>query len=129
MRELREETGCEGEIVGLVDVVDGLIGDRHYVLIDYAVRWTSGEPKAGDDAREARFVTAAELPVRLSCNTFQLAVNPLALMSRVSGRKEPSKLGLSQVDCSVTVVSFPSGRKLSEVLPLRLMSNSKLYPA
>jgi len=63
LRELREETGCEGEIVGLVDVVDGLIGDRHYVLIDYAVRWTSGEPKAGDDAREARFVTAAELPV------------------------------------------------------------------
>ncbi len=62
LRELREETGCEGEIVGLVDVVDGLIGDRHYVLIDYAVRWTSGEPKPGDDAREARFVAAAKLP-------------------------------------------------------------------
>lgn len=62
LRELREETGCEGEITGLVDVVDGLIGDHHYVLIDYAVRWTSGEPKAGDDAREARFVAAAELP-------------------------------------------------------------------
>lgn len=62
LRELREETGCEGEIVGLIDVVDGPIGDRHYVLIDYAVRWTAGEPMAGDDAREARFVTAAELP-------------------------------------------------------------------
>ena len=62
LRELREETGCEGEIIGLIDVVDGLIGDRHYVLIDYAVRWTAGEPMAGDDAREARFVVSSELP-------------------------------------------------------------------
>ncbi len=61
LRELQEETGCEGEIVGLIDVVDGLIEDRHYVLIDYAVSWTGGEPEAGDDAREARFVTPAEL--------------------------------------------------------------------
>jgi 8-oxo-dGTP diphosphatase len=62
LRELREETGCEGEIVGLIDAVDGLMSDRHYVLIDYAVRWMSGEPRAGDDAREARFFAPAELP-------------------------------------------------------------------
>lgn len=55
LRELREETSCEGEIVGLIDVVDGLMGDRHYVLIDYAVRWRAGEPRAGDDAADARF--------------------------------------------------------------------------
>lgn len=62
LRELHEETGCKGEIIGLIDVVDGLIGDRHYVLIDYAVRWTAGEPTPGDDAREAQFVAAADLP-------------------------------------------------------------------
>lgn len=56
LRELREETGCVGEIVGLIDVVDGLLEDRHYVLIDYAVRWISGEPRAGDDAQDAAFV-------------------------------------------------------------------------
>ncbi|HYC98624.1 NUDIX hydrolase [Brevundimonas sp.] len=58
LRELREETGVEAEIIGLVDVVDGLFPDagRHYVLIDYAARWVSGEPVAGDDALEARFV-------------------------------------------------------------------------
>ncbi|NJC41959.1 8-oxo-dGTP diphosphatase [Brevundimonas alba] len=57
LRELREETGVEAEIVGLVDVVDGLFPEagRHYVLIDYAARWVSGEPVAGDDALEARF--------------------------------------------------------------------------
>jgi hypothetical protein len=33
---------------------------RHYVLIDYAARWTGGEPVAGDDAAEARFVSRDE---------------------------------------------------------------------
>lgn len=58
LRELREETGVEAEITGLIDVVDGLFpgADRHYVLIDYAARWLSGEPVAGDDAVEAGFV-------------------------------------------------------------------------
>lgn len=58
LRELREETGVEAEIVGLVDVIDGLFPEagRHYVLIDYAARWVSGDPVAGDDALEARFV-------------------------------------------------------------------------
>jgi len=62
LRELREETGVEAEIVGLVDVVDGVFPEagRHYVLIDYAARWLSGEPVAGDDAAEARFVPLAE---------------------------------------------------------------------
>lgn len=62
LRELREETGCEGEIVALIDVVDGLMDDYHCVLIDYAVRWTSGEPHAGDDAAYAGFVTKHEFP-------------------------------------------------------------------
>jgi 8-oxo-dGTP diphosphatase len=61
LRELREETGCEGEMIGLIDVVDGLMDERHYVLVDYAVRWLSGEPRAGDDAREARFFAPAAL--------------------------------------------------------------------
>lgn len=57
LRELREETGVEAELIGLVDVVDGLFPEaaRHYVLIDYAARWTMGEPVAGDDAAEAAF--------------------------------------------------------------------------
>lgn len=60
LRELAEETGVAAEIAGLVDVVDGLFGaptvEAHYVLVDYAARWVSGEPAAGDDAAEARFV-------------------------------------------------------------------------
>ena len=59
LRELREETGVEAELTGLLDVVDGLFPPRHYLLIDYAARWRSGEPRAGDDAAEARFWPAA----------------------------------------------------------------------
>mgnify|MGYP003393468973 FL=1 len=63
LRELREETGVEAEITGLIDVVDGLFPEagRHYVLIDYAARWLAGEPVAGDDAIEARFVALDEV--------------------------------------------------------------------
>ncbi|MBI3439765.1 MAG: NUDIX hydrolase [Proteobacteria bacterium] len=71
LRELKEETGCEARLIGLVDVVDGLLNQSkaaedelpwaHYVLIDYAAVWVSGEPRAADDAREARFFEHAEI--------------------------------------------------------------------
>jgi 8-oxo-dGTP diphosphatase len=68
LRELKEETGVEAQLVGLIDVVDGIFtsrtsGDvtRHYVLIDYAARHVSGSPLAGDDAADARFVAQADL--------------------------------------------------------------------
>ena len=61
LRELSEETGVEADLIGLIDVVDGLFGERHYVLVDYAARWVSGEPQAGDDATDARFWPLAEI--------------------------------------------------------------------
>ena len=72
LRELHEETGCSAELIGLVDVVDALIRDKdkpaagaaitaHYVLIDYAARWLAGEPRAGDDAIDARFFSPSEI--------------------------------------------------------------------
>ena len=61
LRELREETGVSAKLTGLIDVVDGLFRDGqgalrdHYVLVDYAARWLSGEPIGASDALEARF--------------------------------------------------------------------------
>lgn len=55
-REVREETGCEVEITGLCDVVDSVDAGLHAVLVDFNASWVSGEPVAGDDAAEARFV-------------------------------------------------------------------------
>ena len=61
LRELKEETGVQAELIGLIDVVDGLFDERHFVLVDYAARWVSGEPRPGDDATEARFWPMAEV--------------------------------------------------------------------
>jgi len=68
LRELHEETGVRAELIGLIDVVDavfrnraGTLITRHYVLIDYAARWRSGTPSAGDDADEAGFFAPHEL--------------------------------------------------------------------
>lgn len=67
LRELKEETGVEAELTGLLDVVDGVFTSRetgettrHFVMIDYAARWIGGEPVAGDDAADARFFTREE---------------------------------------------------------------------
>ena len=59
----------EAQLTGLIDVVDGLFpapagsgdAERHYVLVDYAARWLSREPRAGDDAADARFHSLADL--------------------------------------------------------------------
>ncbi|HEY3888917.1 MAG TPA: NUDIX hydrolase [Caulobacteraceae bacterium] len=65
LRELREETCVEAELLGLIDVVDHFHDGGQAVLIDYAARWTRGEPVAGDDATDAVFVTVTEAMRRL----------------------------------------------------------------
>jgi 8-oxo-dGTP diphosphatase len=60
LRELKEETGVEAALLGLIDVVDHFSEVRQAVLVDYAARWIRGEPVAGDDAAEARFVPIEE---------------------------------------------------------------------
>jgi 8-oxo-dGTP diphosphatase len=68
LRELKEETSVEATLTGLIDVVDSVLTSRetgetwgHYVLVDFAARWVSGEPVAGDDAAEARFFPLSEV--------------------------------------------------------------------
>lgn len=68
LRELAEETGVTADILGLIDVVDGIFtsrtsGDvtRHYLLIDYVARYRSGMIRAGDDASDACFVALETL--------------------------------------------------------------------
>lgn len=60
LRELFEETGVRATITRLLDVYEIIENDHHYVLIDYAAQWIAGEPVAGDDAAEARFMSREE---------------------------------------------------------------------
>ena len=74
LRELMEETGVKAEIAGLIDVYESVSDVTHYVMIDYAARWVSGEPVAGDDAVDARFFSHEEAASRLQWDTARKAL-------------------------------------------------------
>jgi 8-oxo-dGTP diphosphatase len=61
LREVREETGLEVQIVDLLDTAEIIFdaeagaASAHYVLVDFTVRAVSGELAAGSDAADARW--------------------------------------------------------------------------
>lgn len=67
LREVREETGIEAELVGLLDIHDVILhgpGDAlsaHYLIAVFWGRWLAGEPAAGCDAAAARFVALSDV--------------------------------------------------------------------
>jgi 8-oxo-dGTP diphosphatase len=62
LREVLEETGVVAELAGVLDVHEVIRHapsgrlTSHYLLAIFYGRWVSGEPVAGDDAADARFV-------------------------------------------------------------------------
>lgn len=90
LRELREETGVEADIIGLIDVVDGIFADvgAHYVLIDYLAIWRAGEPVAGDDAAAARFHALPDLG-RLGLWSETMRVIRAGRIRQISPHREP----------------------------------------
>jgi 8-oxo-dGTP diphosphatase len=56
VRELREETGLDGECDRFVGWVERIGAEYHYVILDFIVRVQPGEAVAGDDATDARWV-------------------------------------------------------------------------
>lgn len=64
-RETLEETGIRCAAVRVLDCLDSIdLSDEpgwHYVLVAVLCRWVEGEPVAGDDAAEARWVPVAAL--------------------------------------------------------------------
>ncbi len=61
LRELSEETGVTADLLTKITVLNADFEGYHYRLHDYLARWTGGEPKAGDDAAQARFVPLDEI--------------------------------------------------------------------
>ena len=76
-REILEETGIRMEILGLIDAFEALPqkdGEKHYVMIDYACRYLSGDVVAGDDAMDAGFFSIPEAMSRLAWDKTRLAI-------------------------------------------------------
>jgi 8-oxo-dGTP diphosphatase len=62
VREVAEETGVAVEVGPLVEVVERIGAEHHYVILDYLAHARAPTaPRAGDDARAARFVAPDEL--------------------------------------------------------------------
>lgn len=66
-REVREETGIEIDIEGLIGVAERILRDdngeieHHFVILDYVAVPRSTDLKPGDDASEARWMPVGEL--------------------------------------------------------------------
>ena len=61
LRELTEETSVTADLLTKITALDADFEGFHYRLHDYLARWTGGEPVAGDDADQARFVALTEI--------------------------------------------------------------------
>jgi len=81
-REALEETGLTVEPGEVLEVFDRIVHDPegrtqfHYVLIDFLCSRMRGELRAGADASEARWITAAEL------DTFSIADSAAAVLRK-----------------------------------------------
>lgn len=59
-REILEETSIEIE-AGQPSYVFEYINEHHYIIIDLDAKYIAGEPKANDDALEAKWISAKEI--------------------------------------------------------------------
>ena len=81
-REILEETGIQiraSKPIYTFDVIDRDAAGKvrfHYVIVDLAADYVMGEPVAGDDALEARWVSAREINgLEMSAATLKLLKN------------------------------------------------------
>jgi ADP-ribose pyrophosphatase YjhB (NUDIX family) len=102
-REVREETGLVVEVGTLACVVERIGDGYHYVILDYLARVIGREraagpemeargftPRAGGDARAARFVSDPELPKLPLTEGLQLLIDR-ARTAHKAWRSAPNK--------------------------------------
>jgi ADP-ribose pyrophosphatase YjhB (NUDIX family) len=83
VREAKEETGLDVEVVELLGVVDKIVRDDdslikfHFVIVDYLVMPKGGSLRAASDALEARWVKAEEI------SSYELSPTLVPLLRRL----------------------------------------------
>lgn len=91
VREIREETHLEVEVVGLVKVLDRIFRDSagrvayHYVLADFLCLARPGEAIGDSDALEARFVPLEEI------SRYQLPAITLQVIRRAARLRKDAR--------------------------------------
>jgi 8-oxo-dGTP diphosphatase len=89
-REIREETGLTVKILGITAVLERIYRDDdhnipyHYVLIDFACDYVSGELNPASDITDARFVSLDRLP-KFPLASFTVQVVHRAFEQRKTG--------------------------------------------
>ncbi len=95
LREVREETGLEVEVLGVAAVLDlmDLDGDGrhrfHYTVIDMVAEWRAGEAVAASDVEAVAWVLPAQLP-DYGVSSQTAAVVAQALMRRTGVQAAPA---------------------------------------
>ena len=86
-REILEETGIRIKVGVCVYVFDFLERDLmgkikfHFVVVDFAADYISGEPKGADDALEARWLPGEELEILPVAKNTLAALRSIGFMS------------------------------------------------
>lgn len=94
LREVREETGVEAGLGGLLDIHEVLRHDAaghltaHYLIVVFFGLWVGGEPVPGGDAAAARFV-----PIE-AVNRLQTTDGVLGFIQRAWERQKAAAQGL-----------------------------------
>ena len=99
MREVREETGVEAELAGLVDVHDVILRRAdgtllaHYLIAVFCGRWLVGEPVPGGEETAARFVPIEDID---DVGRYRLTDGAAALIHRARAQLQAAGDGPAQ---------------------------------
>jgi ADP-ribose pyrophosphatase len=90
-REVREETSVTVRVGNVVHAFDAIERDaagnvvHHYVVVDLVAEWIAGEPRAGDDALDARWHDVGDL------GSLPVSAETLGLVERLRAQRPSPK--------------------------------------
>lgn len=106
-REIREETGLEVNLLGVVEIFERIMRDHagrpeyHYVIVDYLAEPAGGQLRAADDAAQVRWASRRHL--------HQLSLTPGSLVVIEKAFRLRRRLARSRVALEAALLSAGQG--------------------